>query len=324
MTRGSGRVPFTVAADLDLGATMAPWLRAHGADVTIRRGVVPETLPDAESEGVAWQYARNRLLIVPPCGVRFLVEGGTTIRYAVEAATAADVRLFLLGSAWAALALQRGLLPMHMSAVCSAGRDVHAFTGPPGAGKSTLAAALGGRGYPFFADDVLILDPAAFGKEARCYGHRDCKLWPDALALTGIEGLERVREAEGFDKVHAEPPRPSPHAAGRLRSLHVLVEARSGVGRDDSCRLERLAGREAVEALGAAVYRLRFTLHILGARRTFRSLAALGRHVDVFLFHRPTVARRFREGVGHLAAALPPIPGAAHADGGGGRDFLAG
>lgn len=78
MTRGSGQVPFTVAADLDLGATMAPWLRAHGADVTIRRGVVPETLPNAESEGVAWQYARDRLLIVPPCGVRFLVEGGTT------------------------------------------------------------------------------------------------------------------------------------------------------------------------------------------------------------------------------------------------------
>lgn len=311
MTAWTGHVPFTVDTDLDLGSTAAPWLRECGADVTIRRGVVPDALPDAESEGVAYQSAPGRMLIAPPCGVRFLVEGGTTIRYAPGGATAADVRLFLLGSAWAALALQRGLLPMHMSAVGSVDGDVHAFTGPPGAGKSTLAAALGNRGYPFFADDVLILDPAAFGQEARCYGHQDCKLWPDALALTGAAPRERVREAEGFDKVYAEPPRRSPHLAGRLRTLHVLVEARSGVGAEDSFRIERVSGRQAAETLGGAVYRLRFTLDIWGRRRLFRCLAALGRHVDVFLFHRPTASGRFGEGVAHLAAALP-----APADGG--------
>ena len=306
MTSWTGRVPFTVDTDLDLGSAAAPWLRECGADVTIRRGVVPDALPDAESEGVAYQSAPGRILIAPPCGARFLVENGTTIRYAAgDNATAADVRIFLLGSAWAALALQRGLLPMHMSAVGSVGRGVHAFTGPPGIGKSTLAAALGSRGFPFFTDDVLILDPAAFGREARCFGHQDCKLWPDALALTGATPRERVREAEGFDKVHAEPPRRAQPVAGRLRTLHALVEARSGVGAEDSFRIERVSGRQAAETLGGAVYRLRLTLAIWGRRRLFRCLAALGRHVDVFLFHRPTATGRFDEGMANLAAALP-------------------
>ncbi len=53
---------------------------------------------------------------------------------------------------------------MHASAnTARAGDDVHAFTGPPGAGKSTLAAGLAAHGYRF-ADDILALDPASFGE----------------------------------------------------------------------------------------------------------------------------------------------------------------
>ena len=57
MTAWTGHVPFTVDADLDLGRAAAPYLRESGADVTIRRGVVPDALPDAQSRGVAYQCA---------------------------------------------------------------------------------------------------------------------------------------------------------------------------------------------------------------------------------------------------------------------------
>ena len=75
--------------------------------------------------------------------------------------------LSLFGSPWAAVALQRGLLPLHASAVSRAGA-VHAFSGASGGGQSTLAAALGRHGLPFFADDLLLLDPASFGEGCLC------------------------------------------------------------------------------------------------------------------------------------------------------------
>ena len=66
----SPAVPFTIDADLDLGACMEPWLRVSGADVTIRRGGVPTALPDPEAGGVVWQHAGRRTLLSPPFCLR--------------------------------------------------------------------------------------------------------------------------------------------------------------------------------------------------------------------------------------------------------------
>ena len=307
MTPPPEDAPFTVAADFDLGVAPS-WLRTCGADVTIRRGVVPDTLPAVEAGGVAWWYAGGRMLIKPPRGVRFLVEGGESVRYAAQRDVApADVRLFLLGSVWGALALQRGLLPLHASAV---GRDrtVHAFTGPPGAGKSTLAAALAARGYPLFTDDMLILDPASFGTQAKCYRAKaDLKLWPDASVLTGAVPGAPVRA--GVGKRFADPARWSPHTAGRLRTLHCLSYS-TGPPRDGAhCRIERLTRRRATFALYDALFRPRQAVAIVGRRRLFESLLAVAaRHVQVSVFHRPRLHGRFEEGVACLAEALPARP----------------
>ena len=133
-----------------------------------------------------------------------------------------DIGLFLFGSPWAALALQRGLLPLHASAVSRAG-TVHAFNGVSGAGKSTLAAALGGYGLPFFVDDLLLLDPASDGAKeagAGCYGGTGLKLFPDALALT--DATPGALVCEGLLKRWARPAHRSPRLTGRLRTLHVL------------------------------------------------------------------------------------------------------
>ena len=296
----SPAVPFTLDADLDLGAFMEPWLRVSGADVTIRRGGVPAALPDPEAGGVVWQHAGRRTLLSPPCGVRFLVEDGRTVRYETErGAEESDVRAFLLGSVWAVLGWQRGLLPLHASSV-TRGPDLHAFSGGPGAGKSTLAAALARHGYALFTDDLLFLDPASFDAGPLGHGHGALRLCRRSMALTGsrADGAERVRR--GVPKWYAAPAESAPRRAGRLRTVHLLSY------RDD-CRTERWTGGRALLVLDRAVCAPGQGAAIVGRRRILRWLAGVVPHTRVSVFHRRRFdgdAAWFHEDAAHLVADL--------------------
>ena len=299
-------VPFTIESDLDVGAALAPWLQASGADVSIRRGDVPMALPAPEAEGVVWQHASRRTLFLLPCGVRFLIEDGRTVRYAMErGATPRDVRPFVLGNVWGVLAMQRGLLPLHASAV-SRGPGLHAFTGPSGAGKSTLAAALAPRGYPLFTDDILLVDPASFDAGPLCYGHRTLSLCRKSLALMGVEAVAQVPMRQRLPKWYAVPARQVPPRAGQLRRLYIL-SYRNNVPGSPPCSVERVTGRLAVQALWAAVYHPRQAIAIMGRRRILSLLVGLAQGTRVSMFHRrrcdPDVTW-FAEDVTRLAAEL--------------------
>ena len=298
----SSTVPFTLDADLDLGAFMEPWLRVSGADVAVRRGGAPTALPNPEAGGVVWQHAGRRTLLRLPSGVRFLVEDGRAVRYETErGAQESDVRAALLGDVWAVLGWQRGLLPLHASSV-TRGRDLHAFTGGPGMGKSTLAAALARHGYALFTDDVVLLDPTSFdaGSGPLGHGHGALRLYRRSMALTGSRADRPLRDEPGFPKWYAVPARPAPRRAGRLRTVHVLSY------RND-CRVERETGGEALLILNRAVHAPRQGAAIVGRRRILRWLAGLIPHTRVSTFHRRQFsgdAAWFHEDAAHLAAEL--------------------
>ena len=296
----SSTVPFTLDADLGLGAFMEPWLRVSGADVTIRRGGAPTALPDPEAGGVVWQHAGRRTLLRSPSGVRFLVEDGRTVRYETErGAQASDVRALLLGGVWAVLGWQRGLLPLHASSV-TRGRDLHAFVGEPGAGKSTLAAALARHGCALFTDDMVLLDPASFDAGPLGHGHGALRLCRRSMALTGSRADRPLRDEPGFPKWYAVPARSAPRRAARLRTVHVLSY------RND-CRVERETGGEALLILNRAVHAPRQGAAIAGRRRILRWLAGLIPHTRVSTFHRRQFsgdAAWFHEDAAHLAAEL--------------------
>ena len=299
--------PFTIDADFDLGEAAAPWCRAHGADVVVRRGTVPLSLPRPESQGVAWQHAAGRTLILTPCGVRFLVEGGSTMRYALDGgASLADLRLFFLGTALSVLAAQRGLLPLKASAVAN-GEDVHALVGMPTRGKSASAAALAARGYPFFADDLLILDPESLDTEARCYRCDDLKLWPEALALADCERLGPVRETSKYRKLYAVPRQRAARVSGRLRTIVYLASFKRGNTSGDrhSMHLERLSGSKKVEAFArAAIHSRPITIAVVGHRPLFQWVMALSHRVEMLRLTRPEIPAVFGAGVNRIAAML--------------------
>lgn len=271
-----GETPFTIDADFNLGEAIAPWTRAHGADVVIRRGAVPLSLSCPESRGVAWQRVAGRTLILTPCGLRFLVEDGSTIRYALDGdASLAEARLFLLGTALSVLAWQRGLLPLRASAVAD-GEDVHAFMGPPASGKSDLAAALAARGYPFFTDSLLIIDPK--GLIANCFRCDDLKLWSRSRALANCEIQGPVRETSKYRKLYAEPRQRAAHVSGHMRTIFFLGGFQKGetIGERSSVHLERLSGGEKVEKLAeCGLHSWRIMADVFGHPLLFQWLTAL-------------------------------------------------
>ena len=292
-----GQTPFTVEADLELGDRISAYLVDQDGDVVVREGAVPERLPGEGPDGAAYQVRGGRMLLTVPNGLRYLVEDGQTITYARDERHGdRDVALFLLGSAWAALCFQRGLVPLHTSAV-SAERGVYAFTGPSGAGKSTLAAALTALGHEFFTDDVVILDPERFDPEPWCFSaQRDLKLWGDAVTMTGSARGDTVRDAADYDKYYVSPHRRSEAVVAPFAALFVLDAT---PGRPS---IEPIVGGEALLQFAAAVYRPAFATAILGRRRLYEILGGLAKKVPVLRFRRPFEEGRFAEGAEFIAA----------------------
>ena len=136
--------------------------------VIVRMGKVANHLPGAvEVDPYCFATATQYLLCIQGIA-RYLVTGGREIVVDPDAdALLLDVRAYLLGAIFVVLCQQRGLLPLHASAI--AGKSgVVAFLANSGQGKSTLAAHLAQRGFRVLADDVCLIDTAQPGN-----GHGD-------------------------------------------------------------------------------------------------------------------------------------------------------
>ena len=170
----------------------------HPADpshqVRLRLGKVASHLPDGvEIDPYCFATSSQYLLRVDGIA-RYRVSSGREIVVEPDAgALALDVRAYLLGAVFVVLCQQRGLLPLHASAI--AGKSgVVAFLAHSGEGKSTLAAHLVQRGFRFIADDVCLVDTTQPGTAMVVPTASWLKLWRNSLDHLGrqADGLERV------------------------------------------------------------------------------------------------------------------------------------
>jgi len=196
-----------------------PELRAaprHAApDVRVTYGCVPPAPPNANAAGPLRQVTPGEARFGLPGVARLLVRGGNEIlieRQPDPGGGASPklkdddemVRLLLIGTGAALLLHQRGLLPLHASAVVTpAGAAL--FMGHSGAGKSTLLNEFLRRGYPMLAEDLAAVrldadtgggaSPKSNGVAWVEPGVQITKLWADSAAELGhsTEGLPRVR-----------------------------------------------------------------------------------------------------------------------------------
>lgn len=172
-------------------------------ETRVRRGDVPRELDGVVLRDEQFVLSGSRFLFRAEAGTGFFYARGKGVTLESPPGTdPRDIDLWLNGTVYAAVAALNGLVPLHASAVAHDGR-VFAFTGPPGAGKSTIAAALGHEGFPLFCDDTLLLDPDD-GEALICLpGHKRLKLWDEGLALAAARPRELV--ASHYPKHFADP-----------------------------------------------------------------------------------------------------------------------
>ena len=235
-------------------------LSSGEADVTIR------LLPPGD--GVSGPLANGYYEVRPGVfrmivqGVaHYLVEEGARITIQPVAGAAQDqLRLFLLGSAMGALLYQRGLFPLHGSAV-ETPWGAMLFLGEQGAGKSTLASQFHRRGYRLLSDDVCAVTTTPEGLKV-LPALSQVRLCTDAYERLGTPPGARF-DVDKFVVPMGEGYCPEPVV---LRGIHILGEHEKEVP-----EFEVLRGLDRVQRLLENLYRPEY----LEGQRSQRDLTAL-------------------------------------------------
>ncbi|UVO55778.1 hypothetical protein [Sphingomonas sp. SUN039] len=217
-----------------------------------------------------------------PDVVRLCVTNGHEIAVEIaEHAPESDVRAYLLGSALGALLHQRGLLPLHASAVVIDGQAI-AFAGTSGAGKSTIALHLNRRGHPLLCDDICAVDTS--GSIPMVWpGLCNLKLWGKTLAAVGCgsDGLEQVLPT--LDKYRLPVAGVAPYRPYPLGKLFCLQAGPEGT----AARIEPLGGADAAATLIANSFRGQLVSPMGRNRQHFDQCMAVARHCGVSRLTRP-------------------------------------
>jgi hypothetical protein len=166
--------------------------------VSIHVGDVCAPWPGAvELDPDCFATSEKYLLRIPGLASYQVTNGTEIVINPAPGAEMLDVRAYLLGMVFMVLCQQRGLLPLHGSAI-SGPAGVVAFLGRSGQGKSSLAAHLAQRGFTVVADDVCLIDPAPVGEVMVTPVAPWLKLWRNSLKHLGRneDGLQRVFSEE--------------------------------------------------------------------------------------------------------------------------------
>ncbi len=180
---------LTVASEVELEQAVSVTMESDPADVLICLGKTPETIdaPLKNEEQHLYMVSDREMLFHVEGVATFFIQNGCKITFtpAIERADhvisqSEAIQLFLLGTCFGALLIQRDIFPLHGSCVEKDGEGI-VLIGDSGAGKSTIARAFINQGWRLVSDDVIAVteNDGQFFAEAGFPGQ---KLWEDALA----------------------------------------------------------------------------------------------------------------------------------------------
>jgi hypothetical protein len=254
-------------------------------DVLIRGGSVPESLENPKNTGVRFQASPNCFLLKVDNIAKFLVSDGCRITVElVPGAEARDIRCFMLGSAFGALIHQRGLLPLHASAIKVNSHCV-VFCGISGSGKSTTAKAFIKRGYPLHTDDICVISSSVNGTDGTLIaypGYPQLKLWEDTLNKIGISSTSYSRVRSTLDKFAIPIPDRFNQEPLPIKNIYILSPWLKG-----ELELSDVTGMNKFNALKKYTFRFRFVEGLDQELPHFKITGLVGNRVPIRVIQRP-------------------------------------
>ena len=290
----------------DIPLTGVPTLVHGGESVDVLIQIAPGRSPIAKNGGgrSTFEHSAECSLIRIEGVADFEIRGGRQIRvWPAAGAAQKDIEIFLSGPAWATLCHQRGMLPLHASAIVTK-EGITAFAGHSGAGKSTTAALLSSLGYDLVADDIL---PVSFDRKsvpgAWPYLRR-LKLHDEPIIQLGLTPTEPVGDKLDKEKYFVHPKRAGDNKWHRLERLYLL-EIDSNNSR---VSIDRITDAEAVRAVIDQTYHFNF---IRGSGRFRDHLAfctQLASQIAVYRLRRSQSFGAGRELGSLICAHLEDVP----------------
>ncbi len=261
------------------------------AHVKICFARVPGALENPQTKGVRFEAKQGLFLLKIDDVANYLVKDGKEIFIEKNNSSVADneIRLFLLGPVMGALLLQRGLLPIHGSAIKKSGSAI-IFSGIPGAGKSTLAAAYLNTGANIISDDISVININTNNIPMIYPGFPQMKLWADTIRHFGSGQQPRRILREGIQKFGIPVNNGYYNQRLPVKKIYIL-----GTHNQPNFILSPLKGIDKFNALKNNTYRWQFLKGLGKTEEHFSLVSRLAEHVDVARIMRPLDSFRVKE-----------------------------
>ncbi len=166
-------------------------------DIVIMQGEIPQEIIEEKDRKYEFGEKRSWLSNLT---CYFVVENGNKITYSLkEGGKLMPLRNYLLGFGMSMVAMQRGILSIHCSALAD-DKGAILIAGESGAGKSTVTKAFLDKGYHLMADDMSWVETKADGKSYAKPAFPYQKLCRNVVVEQGLDFNELIYINESKDK----------------------------------------------------------------------------------------------------------------------------
>lgn len=189
------------------------------------------------------------------------------------------LNLYILSEALGLILYQRGLFLLHASAV-KIGEQVVIFAGPPGAGKSTTAAAFAKLGYTVLADDMVAIDLNATGKAMVYPAFPQIKIWPATVKGLGYNQSDLPPLFSGSRKCVIQSKDNFPDKPFPLAHIFIVEEGAE-------FKITKMLGTEAFFALARFFPLPSGILEGVAREQHFQQCIQLANQADIWKLENP-------------------------------------